>query len=165
MEMVVRPARRIKSFNFPVKCLRMSDAADSPCSKHHVLQERLGIPTSAGALDFNLGCSGFVYGLALAKGLITGGIASRILFLTAETYSKFTHPLDKSNQAIFGDGAAATLISTDGFAEIGNFSLGTDGRGFDKLIVRAGGLRNPEKMNDLQFLEGNPVSSDHLFMD
>lgn len=130
-----------------------------------ILQERLGIPTSAGALDFNLGCSGFVYGLAIAKGLIAGGIASRILLLTAETYSKFTHPLDKSNRTIFGDGAAATLISDNGFAEIGNFSLGTDGRGAGKLIVKTGGMRHPEKMNDLQMTEGNPVSSDHLFMD
>jgi len=130
-----------------------------------ILQERLGIPTTAGALDFNLGCSGFVYGLAIAKGLITGGIASRILLLTAETYSKFTHPLDKSNHTIFGDGAAATLISDNGFAEIGNFSLGTDGREADKLIVKTGGMRHPEKMNDLHVAEGNPVSSDHLFMD
>jgi len=130
-----------------------------------ILQERLGIPTSAGALDFNLGCSGFVYGLAIAKGLIAGGIASRILLLTAETYSKFTHPLDKSNRTIFGDGAAATLICDSGFAEIGNFSLGTDGRGADKLIVKTGGMRHPEKMNDFQMTEGNPVSSDHLFMD
>ena len=130
-----------------------------------ILQERLGIPTSAGALDFNLGCSGFVYGLAIAKGLITGGIASRILLLTAETYSKFTHSLDKSNRTIFGDGAAATLISDNGFAEIGNFSLGTDVQGADKLIVKTGGMRHPEKMNDFQMSEGNPVSSDHLFMD
>lgn len=103
--------------------------------------------------------------MAIAKGLITGGIASRILLLTAETYSKFTHPLDKSNHTIFGDGAAATLISDNGFAEIGNFSLGTDGRGADKLIVKTGGMRHPEKMNDLHVAEGNPVSSDHLFMD
>ena len=130
-----------------------------------ILQERLGIPTTTGALDFNLGCSGFVYGLAIAKGLIAGGIASCILLLTAETYSKFTHPLDKSNRTIFGDGAAATLISNNGFAEIGNFSLGTDGRGADKLIVKTGGMRHPEKMNDLQMSEGNPVSSDHLIMD
>jgi 3-oxoacyl-[acyl-carrier-protein] synthase-3 len=125
----------------------------------------LDIPTTAGALDFNLGCSGFVYGLAMAKGLITAGIAANILLLTAETYSKLMHPEDKSNRTIFGDGAAATLISVNGFAEIGNFSLGTDGKGAEKLIVKTGGLRHPEKLNDLHWEEGNPLSSDHLYMD
>lgn len=130
-----------------------------------LIQERLGIPTTAGALDFNLGCSGFVYGLAIAKGLVTARIAANILLLTAETYSKFIHPADKSNRTIFGDGAAATLISVNGFAEIGNFSLGTDGKGAEKLIVKTGGLRHPEKLNDLHWEEGNPLSSDHLYMD
>jgi 3-oxoacyl-[acyl-carrier-protein] synthase-3 len=130
-----------------------------------LIQERLGIPTTAGALDFNLGCSGFIYGLAMAKGLITAGIAANILLLTAETYSKLMHPEDKSNRTIFGDGAAATLISVNGFAEIGNFSLGTDGKGAEKLIVKTGGLRHPEKLNDLHWEEGNPLSSDHLYMD
>lgn len=150
------------SIDFILLCTQSPDyfLPTSAC----LLQERLGIPTATGALDFNLGCSGFVYGLAIAKGLITAGIASNVLLLTAETYSKFMHPLDKSNRTIFGDGAAATLISTEGFAEIGNFSLGTDGQGADKLIVKTGGLRFPEKMNDLQFEEGNPVSSDFLYM-
>lgn len=130
-----------------------------------LIQVRLGIPTTAGALDFNLGCSGFVYGLALAKGLILSGIARNILLITAETYSKFLHPLDKGNRTIFGDAAAATIISSTGFAEIGDFSLGTDGRGADKLIVKSGGFRYHDRKNDLTFTENNPVSSDYLFMD
>lgn len=130
-----------------------------------IIQHQLGIPTSAGALDINLGCSGFVYGLALAKGLLAGGIAKNILLLTSETYSKYMHPGDKGNRTIFGDAAAATLISVDGFAEIGNFGLGTDGSGAGNLIVKTGGLRHPAKMNDLEFIEGNPVSSDYLFME
>ena len=60
-----------------------------------LLQDRLGIPTTAGALDFNLGCSGFVYGLGLAEGLIASGQASKVLLLTAETYSKFLNPQDR----------------------------------------------------------------------
>lgn len=131
-----------------------------------IIQNRLGVPTNAGALDFNLGCSGFVYGLAMAKGLICCGIAKNILLLTSETYSKFIHPHDKSNLTIFGDAAAATLISDNGFAEIMNFSLGTDGSGADKLIVHTGGLRNPMPLDDLKYDDqGNPISSDHLFMD
>ena len=75
-----------------------------------LMQERLGLPTSVGALDFNLGCSGFVYGLALAEGLIRADAARRVLLITAETYSKYIHPDDRSLRTIFGDGAAATLL-------------------------------------------------------
>ena len=74
------------------------------------MQHRLGLPTSVGALDFNLGCSGFVYGLSLADGLIRSGAARRVLLITAETYSKYIDAEDRSLRTIFGDGAAATLI-------------------------------------------------------
>jgi 3-oxoacyl-[acyl-carrier-protein] synthase III len=152
-----------KTIDFILFCTQSPDyfLPTSAC----IIQEKLGVPITAGALDFNLGCSGFVYGLSLAKGLIAGGIAKNVLLLTAETYSKYIHPNDKGNRTIFGDAAAATLISTEGFAEIGNFDLGTDGRGAEKLIVKSGGLRNREKKDDLSFNEGNPISSDHLFMD
>ncbi len=130
-----------------------------------VIQDKLGIPTSAGALDFNLGCSGFVYGLSMAKGLILGGIAKNVLLLTGETYSKFMHPKDKGNRTIFGDAGSATIVSSEGFAEIGNFELGTDGRGAENLMVKTGGMRHQHAGNDLIFDEnGNPLSSDNLFM-
>ena len=89
-----------------------------------LLQSRLGLNKNCGALDFNLGCSGYEYGLALAKGLVVSGIANNVLLLTAETYTKYIHPQDKGNRTIFGDGATATLVSTSGFAEIGDFVLG-----------------------------------------
>lgn len=130
-----------------------------------LIQQKLGLRTTTGALDFNLGCSGFVYGLSLAKGLIAGGIANNVLLLTSETYTKHIHPRDKGNRTIFGDAAAASLISTEGFASIGHFSLGTDGRGAENLIVRKGGLRRQEASNDAQTDEaGNLHSSDHLYM-
>lgn len=131
-----------------------------------IIQDKLGIPVNSGAIDFNLGCSGFVYGLAMAKGLILGGIAKNVLLLTAETYSKYIHPLDKGNRTIFGDAASATIVADHGYAEIMNFSLGTDGRGAEKLIVKTGGQRNRNPLTDLSFDDsGNPVSSDHLYMD
>ena len=130
-----------------------------------IIQNRLGLPTTCGALDFNLGCSGYIYGLSLAKGLVLGGIANNVLLLTGETYSKYLHPKDKGNRTIFGDAGSATLISTEGFAEIGNFSLGTDGKGAENLIVKTGGLRCKSPMNDLTFDEkANPTSSDYLYM-
>ena len=100
------------------------------------------LPTTA-ALDYNLGCSGYIYGLALAKGLIYAGIAKNVLLITSETYSKFVHPKDKSNRTIFGDAAAATLVATSGIAEILDFELGTDGRGAENLIVKEGGIKHP----------------------
>lgn len=130
-----------------------------------ILQSRLQVPTSAGALDFNLGCSGFVYGLSLAKGLILSGIAKNVLLLTGETYSKYIHFKDKGNRTIFGDAATATLISGEGFAEIMDFSLGTDGSGSNNLIVRNGGARNPERKDMVQYdNEGNFLSPDFLEM-
>ena len=132
-----------------------------------IIQDRLNIPTSAGAFDFNLGCSGYVYGLGIAKGLIYGGIAKNILFLTAETYSKFIHPSDKSNRTIFGDGATATLIrSEQGFAEIMNFDLGTDGKGAENLIVKRGGVRYPKNNSDEIIMDeyGNALNDNYLFM-
>ena len=101
-----------------------------------LLQERLRIPTTAGALSFDHGCSGFIYGLALAKGLISGGMARNVLFVTSETYTKYIAQEDKSTRTIFGDGAAATLIDEGAIAKIGAFSFGTDGSGSEKLMVR-----------------------------
>lgn len=130
-----------------------------------ILQDRLGIPTKAGAFDYNLGCSGCIYGMAIAKGLISAGIAKNVLLLTAETYNKYLHPSDKSNRSIFGDGAAACLISTEGFAEIGEFSLGTDGSGANNLIVKTGASRQKEGTG--KFVEdedGHIWYDDYLYM-
>lgn len=130
-----------------------------------ILQDKLGLRKDIGALDFNLGCSGYVYGLSLAKGLLCGGIARNVLLLTGETYNKHLHPKDKGNRTIFGDAATATIISAEGMAEIGNFCLGTDGSGARNLIINSGGMRCPQKQNDLSFDEnGNPCSSDYLYM-
>lgn len=109
-----------------------------------VLQARLGLPQSCGAFDFNQGCSGFVYGLGIAKGLIESGQARNVLLVTAETYSKFIHPGDKSVRTLFGDAAAATLVTADAEAEsIGSFVYGTDGSGAPNLIVPGGAMRMP----------------------
>lgn len=130
-----------------------------------LLQDRLGLSKHCGALDFNLGCSGYEYGLAMAKGLIMARIAKNILLLTAETYTKYIHPQDKGNRTIFGDGASASLISTEGFAEIGEVVVGTDGSGAENLIVRSLGARHKEPLNDLRISdEDGLVSGDHLYM-
>jgi 3-oxoacyl-[acyl-carrier-protein] synthase III len=107
-----------------------------------VLQHRLGLPLSCGALDFNLGCSGYVYGLGLAKALIESGQARTLLLITADTYSKLINPADKSVRTLFGDGAAATLIVAGKEESLtGPFVYGTDGSGARNLIVPSGGMR------------------------
>lgn len=149
--------------DFVILCTQSPDykLPSSAC----IVQDRLGLRTNIGAFDYNLGCSGYVYGLAVAKGLVMAGVATNVLLLTAETYNKYLHPRDKGNRTIFGDAATATVVSTEGFAEIGEFSLGTDGKGANNLIVGTGMSRNPQPKGDLHFDEnGNPISSDYLYM-
>lgn len=151
------------SIDFVLLCTQSGDyfLPSSAC----ILQDRLGLSKNCGALDFNLGCSGYEYGLAIAKGLIVAGISKNILLLTSETYTKYLHPQDKGNRTIFGDGASATLVSTEGFAEIGEVVLGTDGSGAENLIVRSLGARHKELLHNLRINEEEGlVSGDHLYM-
>lgn len=133
-----------------------------------VLQNRLGLRREIGALDFNLGCSGYVYGLSLAGGLIASGAVRNVLLVTADTYSKYINPRDKSVRTLFGDGAAATLISaSENGCSVGPFVFGTDGSGAKDLIVEAGGFRTPrcaETGLENDDGMGNVRSRDNLYM-
>lgn len=153
------------SIDFLIFCTQAPDyiLPTSAC----VIQDKLKLSTGIGALDVNLGCSGYVYCLSLAKGLILSGAAENVLVLTSDTYSKFIHPMDKSVRTLFGDGASASLVSTSGFAKLGDFIFGTDGSGAEKLIVEAGLCRLPK--SDETTLEqvdssGNVRSRENLYM-
>jgi len=136
-----------------------------------IIQDKLGIRKSAGALDFNLGCSGYVYGLGLAKALVIAEQAKQVLLITAETYSKFINKLDRGNKTLFGDGATASIISSiaksNFSAAIGDFVFYTDGSGYDKLIVKNGGLRGRYLVGqDIIDEEGQFIRNDNnLYMD
>ncbi len=106
-----------------------------------LLQDRIGMRTNSGAIDFNLGCSGFVYGLGLAQGLIASQQCKRILLVTAETYTKYVDQDDRALRPIFSDAAAATLIESSPTPSLIGFEFGTDGKGADTLIVSDGGAR------------------------
>ncbi|WP_018294056.1 3-oxoacyl-ACP synthase III family protein [Mariprofundus ferrooxydans] len=106
-----------------------------------VLQGRLGLSKNCMAFDVNLGCSGFVEALAIAGGLIESGVAHRGLILCADTYSKYIEKNDRTCRPIFSDGAAATLVEVTDLDCIGPFTFGTDGTGYDRLIVKGGGAR------------------------
>jgi 3-oxoacyl-[acyl-carrier-protein] synthase-3 len=114
-----------------------------------LLQSRLGLKTSIGALDFNLGCSGYVYGLALAKGLINSGVCKNILLVTGETYSKFIAEDDISNRSIFGDAGTATIVTYSDEDQLGEFIFGTDGIGAENLIVNGLSARNSYILKDV----------------
>lgn len=134
-----------------------------------IIHSRLGLKSDCGAIDINQGCSGFVYGLSIAKGLIESNCVSNILLITAETYSKIIHHKDRSVRTIFGDGASAIWIagleSTEEY--IGPFIFGTDGRGAGNLIVPAGAFRKP--LDSTTKIEredetGNVRSEENLYM-
>ena len=134
-----------------------------------VLQRSLGLARDIGAFDFNLGCSGYVYGLQLAKSLIQSRMARNVLLITGDTYSKYIHPLDRTVRTIFGDAATATLIGQagDGPGELREFVVGTNGEGAKNLVVPAGGLRVPrsaETAKEYTDDAGCVRSQDHLFM-
>jgi 3-oxoacyl-[acyl-carrier-protein] synthase III len=122
-----------------------------------LLQHRLGIPTSAGALDINMGCSGYVYGLSLCKALVESGQARSVLFLTGETYTKLLAPGDKTVRTIFGDAGAATLVqAATGDSGIGPVVFGTDGSGGANLMCTRGGFRHETDGSPL-FMNGPEI--------
>ena len=131
-----------------------------------ILQNKLGLRKNIGAFDFNLGCSGFTYGISFAKALISSNQAKKILLVTAETYSKYIHPKDRTNRSIFGDAATATLISKTDVDNFGGFLFGTDGEGYDKLIVKNGAGRNKFELNCeiKEYGTGNKFTDNHLYM-
>lgn len=131
-----------------------------------ILQDRLGLRTEIGALDFNLGCSGFIYGLSLAKGLLSAGIAENVLLVVSETYSKHLHPRDKGNRSIFGDAASAMLVDKSFLSKIHEFALGTDGKGWQNLIIPSSAMRNRKSSPAEDWTDDNGTlrNDDNLYM-
>lgn len=102
-----------------------------------------GLRHDAGTMDVNLGCSGYVYGLSLAKGLIESGQVRNVVLITADTYSKLINSEDKSVVSIFGDGATATWIGPSKQKKmIAKAFFGSDGSRATSLFVPGGGLRS-----------------------
>jgi 3-oxoacyl-[acyl-carrier-protein] synthase III len=135
-----------------------------------LIQDRLDIPQTCGAFDFNLGCSGYVYGLALAKSLIETDLATNVLLIAGDTSTKGINPKDKGVRSLFSDGASATLITSfESEGElIGPFIFGTDGKGAKNLIIPVGGWRcrpTPESAIAHDDGTGNIRSAQDLFMD
>lgn len=112
-----------------------------------ILQNRLGLSKNCMAFDVNLGCSGFVYALSIASSLIESGVAHKALLLCADTYSKYIEKNDRTCRPIFSDGAAAIMLEGNNDTDyIGPFEFGTDGAGYDRLIVKRSGAKDADQI-------------------
>lgn len=148
-------------------CVTQTPDYSQPCNAA-VLHGRLGLPQTCAALDVNLGCSGYVYGLWLAHMMVESGGCDTVLLLAGDTISRLVHPRDRAVAPLFGDGGSATLIASASAGAPAWFSLETDGTGRDALIVPAGGFRTPSSaatQSEVTDESGNCRTAEHLFMD
>lgn len=135
-----------------------------------LLHAKLNLPKQVLAFDFTLACSGYVYGLAIAKSMMTTLGLKNVLLVTADTYSKYLHPRDRSAGTLFGDAAAATLLSWShgGTSKLIDFLLETDGTGGSCFMIKAGGARFPKTEATAAVkrdLTGNEWTDEHIRMD
>ncbi len=134
-----------------------------------VLQYKLGLNSHCLAFDMALGCSGYVYGLLTTFSLIRARGLKRIILLAGDTISKVISPNDMPANVLFGDAGTATAIEFDEEAEDSYFSVGTDGSGYESLIIEAGGFRKPKSNHTNLRKEHNKDkvirSEEELFMD
>ncbi len=135
-----------------------------------LLHKSLELAEEVLAFDFNLACSGFVYGLAIIKGLVAAGMARNVLFVTGDTYSRYIHANDRSARVLFGDGVAATWITSSAGQGAGVVDIlcGTMGALYDRFIIPAGGLRMPKSQQTAQPQvdeSGNIRTAENIYMD
>jgi len=133
-----------------------------------ILHGKLGLAKNCGTLDFNHGCSAYVYGLATAQGLISSLGVRRVLFLATSALSNTFHREDRSSNFVFGDGASATLIEYSEDERIGPFEFGTDGNGYNKIIVEDGRGKNPitaKSSEEVRDQHGNVTTRANFRMD
>ena len=104
-----------------------------------LVQSLSGLPTKTAAFDVGLGCSGYVYGLALTKSLIASGAFRNAVLVTVDAYSRIVDPNDRATAPLFGDAATATLVSVRPQYAIGSAVLATDGSRAGALMVQGSG--------------------------
>lgn len=132
-----------------------------------LLQTRLGIPTSAAAFDINLGCSQFVYALAVANAWVKAGMAKKALVLAGDTPTRTLNKMDNTVVPLFGDGGCACIVEEVKGAGFIGFDFGSDGRGAKDLIRPTSGFRvakTEESAKEIQFPDGSIRSQNDLYM-
>ncbi|CCY35134.1 3-oxoacyl-[acyl-carrier-protein] synthase 3 [Alistipes sp. CAG:831] len=115
-----------------------------------ILQDRLGLSKKTMALDINLGCSGFIYGLCTAYAFAQQSSVRKVLLLDGETRSKVYSPKDRKTAFLFGDGGVAAIIEKND--SIGNsyFSMNSDGSRESYIKIDAGGYRHPSNAESVK---------------
>lgn len=108
-----------------------------------LLQERLGLSKDCYTLDISLGCSGWVYALSVVTSLMQNGTIKKGILLSGDTITKLCSPDDKSTYPLFGDAGTATALEFEENAEGFKFNFNTDGKGYETIIIRDGGYREP----------------------
>lgn len=121
-----------------------------------ILQHKLGLPHSCMALDINLGCSGYPYGLSVVASLLRNMPGAKALFLAGDVSSACLSEQDKSAAPIFSDAGSATALVQDDSAPEMYFNLETDGSGFEAIIIPEGGYRKPITPQSLELVEESP---------
>lgn len=107
-----------------------------------LVQDKIGAH-KAYAFDLSAGCSGYLYAMQVAKGMIDGGAAGTILIIGAETLTRVTDYEDRGTCILFGDGAGASILQKSDSGGILSICLGSDGGGWDLLYQPGGGSRIP----------------------
>ena len=131
-----------------------------------IIQDRLGLPTTAVAFDINYGCTGYIYGLYQAALLVSSGSCKRVMMFVGDTQIRSLHEEDRGNRMILGDGFAVTVIE-QGNDEM-TFNIHTDGSGYKFLITEAGGCRLPKSAETAKAAidaNGNTYWREHTYMD
>lgn len=126
-----------------------------------LMQHDLGLEQHTATLDILQGCTGWVYGLSIAKALILSGMAKNVLLITGDVPSRVIHPIDIELSSIFSDAAAASLISANELENgintaVGEFIFGTDGRGERHLFVERSATKDPADIAWLKQYENIP---------
>ena len=126
-----------------------------------ILHQRLNLRNDIASLEYNQGCSGYIYGLSLSKALITSNLAKKVLLVTSDTYTKYIDNDDRANKTIFGDGATATLLTSNEVEKFGEFIFGTDGKGSSNLCINNSGLSQTklteEGFENKLFMNGSEI--------
>lgn len=114
-----------------------------------IIQSKLGL--NAPAMDIQAACTGYLYALQIAKGMIESGLHKNVLLIAAEKLSSIVDYDDRGTCVLFGDGASACVVSNEGTGlHIKESVLGSDGDQTDILIMPGGGSRNPTSVKTVE---------------
>jgi 3-oxoacyl-[acyl-carrier-protein] synthase-3 len=126
-----------------------------------ILQDKLGLSKTTIALDINLGCSGYVYGLYIISTMLAAGGIKRALLLCGDVSTNSVNYEDKSSYPLFGDSGSATALEFDLEAGTTWYNLGSDGAGHQSIMIKGGGTKHKFHKDSLKVKEVSPGIKRH----